>query len=647
MYEDIDPTSLQEWLEADGLGGFSSGTEAGLRTRRYHALLTTATTPPTGRYVLVANVEAWVETPQGSFDLSSHIYHPNVIHPSGLKYLTQFRPQPWPTWNYTLPNTSIIEHSLFSPWRTGDVILRWSIKNGAPAKLYVRPLLAGRNYHHLLNEQQGFNSAPKRVSLGNVSWQPHPSNPAMSWLSNGKYQHQPSWYRQFLYPHEQERGLDHIEDLASPGVFVFDLSEEQSAHVVLRPGDSPYGDAESIASLAREHEHSRRKTHATTPCAYLAQRGQGESIIAGFPWFTDWGRDTFISMRGLCLAEDNLALAHRIIDAWSEAVSMGMLPNRFPDSGIEAEYNAADASLWFVVVVGELAKRLEGTVPHPWTEAVAQILVGYKQGTRFAIRVDEDGLLAAGVPGQQLTWMDAKVGDDVMTPRIGKPVELQALWVNALFAGEQLIPAQSETFNQWRTQAEHTFRHRFVKDNPWLPDVVDTNHQPGYIDTSLRPNLLFAVGGLPVSLVDATVARKCVDIVEQQLVVPGGVRTLTPSAPNYRGRYTGGPRQRDEAYHQGTAWPWLLGPFIEAWLRTRTTEERSQEQHKQIAHHHFFAPWTALQNGSGHFPEIIEGDAPHRPVGAPFQAWSLGEWLRVRQLLKREAIVSPLTGEKI
>jgi predicted glycogen debranching enzyme len=316
-----------------------------------------------------------------------------------------------------------------------------------------------------------------------------------------------------------------------------------------------------------------------------------------------------------------------------------MLPNFFPESGQAAEFNAVDASLWYIVAVHELREaldrngsRLEDDEESALDRAVQQILSGYAGGTRFGIRLDDDGLLAAGEPGVQLTWMDAKVGDWVVTPRIGKPVEVQALWINALRIGAASEP-------RWRalhTQALASFTTRFWDEGRGtLADVVDVDHVRGRIDVSVRPNQIFAVGGLPYSMLRGAAARAVVDAVEQHLLTPLGLRSLAPGEAGYAARYEGGVLQRDGSYHQGTVWPWLIGPFVEAWLRVHGDSPAS----RQVARQRFLVPLLAHLEvaGLGHVSEIADAEFPHTPRGCPFQAWSVGELLRLSDRILSES----------
>ena len=630
----------KEWLEADQLGGFAMGTAGLIRTRRYHALLCCATAPPTGRMVLVAGLEVWAGADEAPIYLSSQRYGPDVIHPDGRERLVEFDHEPWPRWRFDIGGGHSIEHSLFCHRPSGEVVLRWRA-SGASTPLAVRPLLACRDYHGLARFNQDFDFDAEIVA-GNASWRPYAGCPAITALSSGRYQQAPTWYRNFLYSEEQARGLDAIEDLGSPGVFRFDLAPGADAVLVLRAGRSPYGDAPAIAADHESAERSRRGDPVERAVdAYLVRRGRGLTVVAGYPWFTDWGRDTFIAIRGLCLQPGRpahrLDQGRQVLLAWADEVleiGAGMVPNRFTD-GAAPELNAVDASLWFVVAAGELLERgrLSAEERKRIAEAVVAIVETYRRGARYQIRCDDDGLIAAGEPGVQLTWMDAKVGDRVVTPRIGKPVEIQALWINALAVAEVAGVAAAD-YAALRERAIATFRERFPLPGGGLADVIDVDHRPGVDDHSVRPNQIFAVGGLPRPILEGDAARRLVDLVEERLWTPMGPRTLDPADPAYAGSCEGGVNDRDSAYHQGTVWPWLAGPFIEAWVRSRgdTPEARAEAARR------FVEPLWAQREvaGLGHISEIADGDAPHAPRGTPFQAWSLSELLRARLLCQAE-----------
>jgi predicted glycogen debranching enzyme len=634
-----------EWLETDGLGGFASGTVAGIRTRRYHALLLPATTPPTGRVVLVNGFEAWAETSAGSFALTSHRYSPDVVHPDGFTRIRRFESEPWPTWEFELPGDVRIRQELFLRHGTGAAVLSWTLLSAsAPVRLNVRPLLSGRDYHAMHHENGGF-GFDADVADASVAFEPYRGLPAIIVLSNGEYEHWPEWYRNFFYREESERGLDSTEDLASPGTFHWQLDRGERAVWILKTGVAAdrearsRTDVERLYDRERAEEADRRSTFRTSVDravdAYLVQRGRGRTVIAGYPWFTDWGRDTFIAIRGLCIATGRLADARDILVEWAGAVSEGMLPNRFPDRGEEPEFNSVDASLWYVIAANDLLIAASGDRTILRAEhrealetAIRRIVDGYASGTRFGIRMDNDGLLAAGVPGVQLTWMDARVGNHVITPRVGKPVEIQALWLNALAIALRLDPRWHDAYDRGRAAFVTRF---FNEDSGGLADVVDVDHVRGTRDDVCRPNQILAVGGLPLILLDRARARRVVDLVERRLATPLGLRSLAPGEPGYAGRYAGDSSARDAVYHQGTVWPWLTGPFVEAWVRVRGNTGAA----KQSARRQFLEPLAEhlASAGLGHISEIADGDAPFTPRGCPFQAWSLGEFMRLDRLV--------------
>jgi predicted glycogen debranching enzyme len=400
--------------------------------------------------------------------------------------------------------------------------------------------------------------------------------------------------------------------------------------------------------------------HAVGPTAEPGDVLPGKTILAGYPWFTDWGRDTFIALRGLCLATGRLDVARDILLAWSSSVSEGMLPNRFPDQGGQPEFNSVDASLWYVVAVFEFLRAaqkerfaLNGD-RRKLLAAVEAILDGYHRGTRFGIGADADGLLLAGTAGWQLTWMDAKVGDWVVTPRLGKPVEVQALWLNALWIGSR----HDERWREPLRRGLESFATKFWNaDRQMLYDVIDVDGQAGVVDASFRPNQIFAAGGLPLRLLDDPRAACVVAAVHKKLWTPLGLRSLAPDEPGYSPRYQGGVRERDGTYHQGTVWPWLLGAFVDAWTwvhRTSLTAIRD-------ARREFLQPLlTHLEAaGLGHISEIADAESPHSPRGCPWQAWSVGEalWLdqvvlaernaeavRLRQLHRRDGTAAEGSG---
>jgi predicted glycogen debranching enzyme len=633
-----------EWIETDGLGGFASGTVGMVRTRRYHALLLASANPPTDRYVLVNGLEAWLDTPHGSFPIHAQRYDPGVTYPQDTALLECFEPDPIPRWTYSLPGALRLEQELFVKHGSPLTCLGWRVAGeGSGASLRIRLFFSGRDLHALHHENADFDFEPESEP-GRWRWRPYPGVPEVSVEANGTYEHRPQWYRRFLYEQERARGFDGLEDLASPGIFRFDLEKGEAVMLLSAsglPGSSPATRRRAAAQFTT-HRNAELKRRGGFPSrlqrsadAYLVQRGKGRTVIAGYPWFTDWGRDTFIALRGLCLVTDRLREARDILVEWSRAVSEGMLPNRFPDRGEVPEYNSVDASLWYIVAVQAFLQAARSMRPalsrahrHRLQEAVEGILEGYAGGTRYGIAADSDGLLRCGQPGVQLTWMDAKVGDWVVTPRTGKPVEIQALWINALAAGS----AFSKRWDERARLARESFERRFwLEEEGYLCDVVDVDHRPGSVDRTFRPNQIYAVGGLSLVLLPVEKARRMVSAVERRLLTPLGLRTLAPEEAAYVPRYEGGPKERDSIYHQGSAWPYLLGPFVEAWVRVHG--EGKPAAAIDEARKRFLQPLLEQLDvmGIGHLPELADGDPPHTPRGCPFQAWSVAEALRLAE----------------
>ena len=643
-----EPAVTREWLETDGLGGFASGTVAGVRTRRYHALLLVATRPPGGRMALVNGLDAFLAVGDGTgapVYLSRQHYAPDVIAPPLAPELESFARDPWPTWTWRVSPEVRVSQEIFVPQGVPAVAIRWRLLDRTPGVvLHVRPFLSGRDFHALHHENPAFDFTSD-VADGTVRWTPYPDVPAVTALTNGAYAADPAWYRSFLYAEDRARGLDFVEDLAAPGRFTWDFSKGDALLLLtadpaalLRPAETPKTAWTRLAGAERRRRSRLPSALHRAAGAYVVRRGTGKTIIAGYPWFGDWGRDTLISLRGLCLAAGRLDDAKAILLEWAGQVSEGMLPNRFVDQGDAPEFNTVDAALWYVVAVHEYLAAVTGRGLKGPTRrdrerlqaACLAIVSGYARGTRYGIRLDADGLLAAGEPGVQLTWMDAKVGDWVVTPRIGKPVEVQALWLNTL----RIAAAWDSAWAPVLEPGLAAFAARFWNEElGWLNDVVDPDHRSGTVDASLRPNQIFAVGGLPFPVLEGPRARRVVDVVEHALWTPLGPRSLSPDDPRYVGRYEGGVRERDGAYHQGTVWPWLAGPFVEAWVRVRGDTPAIRRQARRC----FLDPLLAHldEAGLGHVSEIADGDPPHTPRGCPFQAWSVAEALRLDQVVLR------------
>lgn len=642
---DLDQALRREWLETNGIGGFASSTIVGLDTRRYHGLLTAALHPPGDRYLLLAKLEETLVVGERRHELSANQY-PGTVYPTGFTLQREFRLDPFPVFAWAVDGL-VLEKTVLLVHGENTVVVTYALHredgaSAAPVALEVRPLIAFRDFHATTHENDGIDRA---VTLGDgvASVTPYRGLPTLHVAHDARrVDATGDWYRSFEYAAERARGLDFREDLYQPFTLHFDVGASGRATVVAGTDPRPVHEADALVQAERDRraalvavvpgDDAFQRTLVAAADQYVVRRGAGKSVIAGYPWFGDWGRDTFISVRGLCLATGRLAVAREVLLAWTEVVSEGMLPNRFADHGEEPEYNSVDAALWFVIAARELldATTAAGSplavaeVDAVW-RAIEAILDGYVRGTRHRIGLDaSDALLFAGEPGIQLTWMDAKVGDWVVTPRIGKPVEIQALWLAALHAAG----AHTDRWAPLLERGRQSFAKRFWNAGAsCLYDVVDPDGHAGAADGSFRPNQILAIGGLPIMLIDGERARAVVDGVESRLWTPLGLRSLAPGEPGYVATYRGGPRERDGAYHQGTVWPWLLGPFVEAWVRVRGGTRAA----KQAARARFLAPIEAhlADAGLGHVSEIADAEAPHEPGGCPFQAWSVAEALRL------------------
>jgi predicted glycogen debranching enzyme len=630
----------REWLETNGIGGFACSTILGLNTRRYHALLTAATKPPVGRVVLLSKVEETLVLGGQRFELGANQYK-DLIHPRGYEYLDSFRLDPFPVFRYRCADLQL-EKTVCLVQGENTVVIQYELSgdlHGCACSLEVRPLVAFRDYHSTTHA----NEAIRRdvvVQAGMAIITPYLGLPSLYFGHNAaSIDTSGFWFYNFEYERERERGLDAIEDLYSPFLLRFDLAKNSPASIVA--STLPRNSTE--APQLRENEiHRRARIARTSPvddpfatvltCAadqFIVARGDQRSVIAGYPWFGDWGRDTMISLPGLTLVTGRYDDARNILRAFARSLDRGMLPNRFPDSGETPEYNTVDATLWMFHAVHEFL-RYTGDYDFVRTELylpLVDIMAWHERGTRYRIHLDSDGLLHAGEPGAQLTWMDAMVNNQPVTPRQGKPVEIQALWHNALCVMSRLASVFGEAaacvrYTALADRARERFLQIFWNDAAGcLYDVIADDSAP---DASIRPNQIFAVS-LPHPLLTGEQAMHVVDVVEWELLTPYGLRTLSPRDPKYRGRYEGDPRSRDSAYHQGTVWPWLLGPFLTSYVKVHEGTEEARRRAD-----HFLDPLRAhlLDAGLGQISEVFDGDAPHRPGGCFAQAWSVAEVLR-------------------
>jgi predicted glycogen debranching enzyme len=634
---DLNTSAKREWLETNGLGGFASSTISGINTRRYHGLLVAATKPPVGRMVLLSKVEETLIINGRRHELSANRY-PGVVHPQGYQYLKEFRQDPFPVFVYQVEDVEL-EKSVFLVHGENTTVVQYAVRGtgDAPCTLELRPLIAFRDYHNTTHANEALNPACE-TGPGSLKFTPYAGLPPL-FLAHDDAAIRPTgdWYRSFEYDVERDRGLDFQEDLFNPCALVLDLNRNARPAWIA----STEAHSSSTADSLRDREIKRRQAlFESAPMddpfvrslvlaadQFIVQRGQESTVIAGYHWFSDWGRDTMIALPGLALATNRPDVARSILLSFALHVDRGMLPNRFPDAGEAPEYNTVDATLWFFEAVRAFVEKTGDYefIRKSLYPVLADIVSWHERGTRYGIRVDADGLLCAGEPGVQLTWMDAKIGDWVVTPRQGKPVEIQALWYNALRIMEDLAEAYGYDSDRGRyaDMAERTrtaFASLFWNESQGcLFDVVDGEYRDG----AIRPNQIFAVS-LIHQMLSPEQARSVVSVVQRELRTPYGLRSLAPSDPAYRGRYDGDPHSRDSAYHQGTVWPWLLGPFLRAYLQANNHSQTARVQAEQ---------WLAAlkayveSSGVGQVPEVFDGDAPHRAGGCMAQAWSIAELL--------------------
>jgi len=628
--QDLEQSSRLEWLETNGLGGFASGTVSGIHTRRYHGLLTAALHPPVGRMLLVAKFEDSLIVDGQRVELSANRYH-GAVHPQGHEYLREFRLDPFPTWVYEIGDVQV-EKRVFMVHGSDATVVEYEVKGLCKnCHLEVRPLVAYRDHHATTHSNEAIDSGFEWEEEGLVSVQLYDGLPRVYFGADySTCEPTGHWYNRFEYAEEKARGLDFQEDLFQPFVLHFDLARSPKAVVIVSRAAIPAHEATAL----RERERQRRMAlRRHSPLAetfledlteaadqFVVRRGDGHTIIAGYPWFGDWGRDTMIALPGLTLVTGRFDVARGILEEFAKALNQGMLPNRFPGAGEAPEYNTVDATLWFFEAVRAYRHytKDETLVRQVLYPRLVEAMDWHLRGTRHGIRADADGLLMSGEPGVQLTWMDAKIGDWVVTPRHGKPVEIQALWYNAIRTLQELAAsfgdlARAAEMEELAGRARRNFLARFWDaERGYLLDNTD--------DAAIRPNQIFTVS-LHYSMLDAVQAASVVDTVERHLLTPLGLRSLSPEDPAYRGHYSGGVYERDSAYHQGSVWLWLMGPFVTAFERVNPGSSRPRELLNGLQGQLRVA-------GVGQMSEIADGNPPFTPGGCFAQAWSVAEILR-------------------
>jgi predicted glycogen debranching enzyme len=638
-FRHLEPAIQREWLVTNGLGGYASGTVAGVNTRRYHGLLVAALHPPVQRMVLVAALDEWVRSDGGDMQpLSAHEYWDGTVFPQGYRQLEGVELDGMlPVFRWTIAGRTI-EKRIWMDQGVSRTVVTYRLVSGSPVTLQLRPLFAHRDYHQQRHGQGAFD-----MSETGEGWIIDAAGIRSHFgvRSSATVRSRPDWYWRVLHRVERERGLDDEEDLFTPGVVEVPLAIGAEVAVVLATEPTPSSwdagrswraaqqrqdavlgpgmEAQLARQLALAAEQFRvvRRTPGATPS--VPQR----TVVAGYHWFADWGRDTMISLPGLAMRPGTLWEARAVLDTYIQYLDHGLIPNRFPDGGQAPEYNTIDATLWlFQALAAYLRASRDWRFIADRLEALEAIIDWHVRGTRHNIQMDPaDGLLAGGEDGIALTWMDARVQDWVVTPRRGKPIEVNALWYNALrltadWCERAMRPAGA--YRQMAAQAHSSAQERFwFADGGYCYDVVDA---PQGDDPSLRPNQVIALG-LVYPLIEGEPARRALDVVTAKLLTPYGLRTLSPDDPRYLSSYRGDQPARDAAYHMGLVWPWLLGPYLDAHRRLDGDRPAARRLLEPFRAH-------LLEAGLGTISEIFEPEPPYRPVGCIAQAWSVSEVLR-------------------
>ncbi len=645
---DLESGLRREWLVTNGLGGYASATLPGVLTRSYHGLLVAALEPPVARTVLVAGSVERVSYGGKRYPLSTHEFGGNTIAPDGYRYLESFRLEgTLPVWTFAIAD-AVIERRVWMDYGINTTYVSyWLLRGSLPVTLEITPLVTYHTFHALASGRDwtiGVDPQERGTAIHAYD------GAAPFWLRSDTAEFRPSgaWWWDFCHRAETERGLADRGDLFAPGTFVAQLNAGESVALTYSTESEANLDAAASLAAVQQRQRGLLKQGSVDGADSIVQQlvlaadqflvsrpladdPSGRSVIAGYHWFNDWGRDTMISLPGLALATGRPEEAASILRVFARFVADGLLPNNFPDSaGVIPGYNTADATLWYVLAIRAYQEATgDDALVTDLLPTLCQIVERHLAGTRYGIQVDpDDGLLRAGEPGVQLTWMDAKVGDWVVTPRIGKPVEINALWYNVLrtvagFLRTHDDKATAMRYDALADRARDSFRARFRQpDREYLADVVDS---PDGDDWSMRPSQIFALS-LPFPLLEGDEAQTVLAAVGRSLLTSYGLRSLAPDDPAYRGTYGGDQVHRDGTYHQGPAWSWLLGAYAEVVYRLSGDREAALAVLQPIGDH-------LRDAGLGSVSEIFNGDPPHLPKGCVAQAWGVAEVLRVWRLL--------------
>jgi len=643
---DLAAAESREWLVTNGIGGYASGTVAGSQTRRYHGLLVAALQPPVGRTQLVSAIDEIVHYAGTDFSLATDRWASGAVNPQGFLFLEDFHlAGATPVWTYALAD-ALLEKRVWMPQGENTTYIQYTLVRGSRAlEMELKALVNYRDFHSLTHAGDWrMNIAPLERGVKVLAFDGATPFYLKSSLATCEPRHE--WYLGCFLGEETARGLGDREDRLFAALFRLRLEIGSSVVFVATTEANAFPDGETARAeranyqvkLFQDWQAKNEGLREEAPAwlwqlilaadqfivkRSLPEEPDGRSIIAGYHWFGDWGRDTMIALPGLTLATGRAGVARQILLAFLRYVDGGMLPNNFPDAGGKPEYNTVDAALWYFESIRQYFEATQDAVTlQKLFPVLAGMIDAHIAGTRYNIHVDPaDGLLYAGAPGVQLTWMDAKIGDWVVTPRAGKPVEINALWINALetMAGfARLLAKPSEAYERLSAKAKKSFQKFWNAERNCCFDVVDS---PGIgNDAALRPNQIFAVS-LPVSPLAPEQQKAAVDVCARQLLTSHGLRSLAPGEPGYTGHYGGSPRDRDAAYHQGTVWGWLLGPFALAHYRVYQDREAALRFLEPLGR-------QIYSSGLGTVSEIFDGDAPFTPRGCISQAWSVAEVLR-------------------
>ena len=651
----------KEWILTNGLGGYASQTVPGLNTRKYHGLLVAALQPPGERTVCLSKLDEDVIVADDTHRLGSNEFH-NAIYPDGYKLIEYFSLTPFPIYKYAAGNVEVTK-TIFMPNKKNAVAVIYNLQNfnSRDIKIKLYPLLTCRHYHNVVDRHK----TPMNFTQENTSKEvavsfPHPRATVVCRISEGTFNARTNWVDRLTYREENSRGEANVDDCFQPGFFEVQVpseskkmfavscaaaSEAKVAKQILGDVGGSYDQITQSFTNQRLRQESLvadfYKSHPTVPMSdwlnwvllaadsFIVQNGAGgKAIIAGYHWFEPWGRDTFISLPGLLLTTGRFDDAKHILQSFMEYLNGGLIPNYIADKTGVPAYHTVDGTLWYVDAVLQYVKYTgDYTFVKDELWSKLQLIVkSHQNGTLFGIKLDDDGLLSHG---PRLTWMDAVVEEDMITPRSGKAVEIQALWYNTLrtmelFAKKLGANHLADNYLKMANKAAESFNKKFW--NQKLGCLFDVLEPTGGLDASIRPNQVFAVS-LDFTMLDQEKSRKVVETLNRELVTHYGLRTLSLEDPKFIGKCIGDRRSRDKAYHNGTIWPWLLGPYITAYLKVN---EYSQ-QAKKYALENLVVPLLSIgihQGGLGTVNEIYDCDPPNDPHGCISQAWSIGEPLR-------------------